>query len=91
MVEVIKKGAYLCTDAEDIFAAFGMQTPARRAPVLSDGETRVLSVLREAGELHAALVAERAGMSVCEVQAYLSSLELKGLAVRSGGNRYAPL
>lgn len=89
--ELIKKGAYLCTDAEDIFAAFGMQTPARRAPVLSDGETRVLSVLREAGELHAALVAERAGMSVCEVQAYLSSLELKGLAVRSGGNRYAPL
>lgn len=89
--ELIKKGAYLCTGAEDIFATFGMEPAARKTFVLSEGETRVLAALKEAGELHAAVVAERAGMPVYEAQAHLSSLELKGLAVKSGGNRYAPL
>ena len=89
--ELIKKGAYLCTGAEDIFAAFGMQPRARSAPKLSEGEVRVLAVLNGEGELHAALIAEKAGMPVYEAQSYLSSLELKGLAVKAGGNRYAPL
>ena len=89
--ELIKKGAYLCTGAEDIFAAFGMEIEEKQAVSLTAGEARVLAALKAEGELHAAVVAERTGMPVFEAQAHLSSLELKGLAVRSGGNRFAPL
>lgn len=89
--ELIKKGAYLCTGAEDIFSAFGMEQSGRKAAALSAGEARVLSVLQASGEAHAAVIAEKAGMPVFEAQAHLASLELKGLAVRAGGNRYAPL
>ena len=89
--ELIKKGAYLCTGAEDIFAAFGVEQTAKQPPSLTAGEARVLAVLQAEGEMHAAVVAEKAGMPVYEAQANLSSLEMKGLAVKSGGNRYAPL
>lgn len=89
--ELIKKGAYLCTGAEDIFSVFGMEQTSKRTETLSDGETRILAILRVSGESHAAAVAEKAGMPVFEVQALLASLELKGLAVRAGANRYAPL
>ena len=43
MVEVIKKGAYLCTGAEDIFAAFGMEIEEKQAVSLTAGEARVLA------------------------------------------------
>ena len=89
--ELIKKGAFVCTGAEDIFVAFGIEAAKKQQTQLPAGEQSVLAVLRQAGELHAAVVAERAGMPVYEAQAHLSSLELKGLAVKAGGNRYAPL
>ncbi len=89
--ELIKRGAGLCTDAEDIFSAFGMHDEAIDPPVLSREEHRVLAILRAEGELHAQLVAERAGMQIYEATAVLAALELKGLAVKAGGNRYAAL
>ena len=46
-------------------------------------------VLRDGGELHSSVLAERAGMKIFEAAAVLSSLELKGLAVKAGGNRYS--
>ena len=52
-------------------------------------ERRVYEVLREGGELHSSVLAERAGMKIFEAAAALSSLELKGLAVKAGGNRYS--
>ena len=87
--ELIKKGAYLCTCAEDILSCYGLECAASVREALTPSEERVLNVLREGGELHAALVAERAGMQVFEAIAALSSLEIKNYAVKSGGNRYA--
>ena len=89
--QLIQKGAYLCMGAQDIFSVFGMQQTERRAPSLTEGERRILGALRAEGEVHAAVLADKAGMPVYEVQAILVSLELKGLAVKAGGNRYAPL
>ncbi len=86
---LIQQGAFLCTDAGDIFSAFGMQRPARAAAQLTEGEARMLAILREAGEEHAAALAAKAGIPVWEAQAALSSLEMKGLAARAGGNRFA--
>ena len=89
--EMIKAGAWLCTSAKDVFAAFGMETEESPAAVLSEREQRLLSVLRETGGQHIAVLAERAGIPVFEASAVLSSLEMKGLAVRAGGNRYSPV
>ena len=89
--ELIKQGAYLCTDAGDIFAAFGMERAQRPAVQLTPQEETLLAELRLAGEAHAAVLAGRAGVPVWEAQATLASLELKGLAVRAGGNQYAAL
>ena len=89
--EMIKAGAWLCTSAKDVFAAFGMETEESPAAALSDREQRLLSVLRETGGQHIAVLAERAGIPVFEASAVLSSLEMKGLAVRAGGNRYSPV
>ena len=89
--EMIKAGAWLCTCAGDIFAAYGMAAEEKPRIQLSEKEERLLAVLKEAGELHAAVLAERVGLPVFEAQAILASLEMKGFAVRSGGNRFSAI
>ena len=89
--EMIKAGAWLCTCAGDIFAAYGMEAEEKPRVQLSEKEERLLAVLKEAGELHAAVLAERTGIPVFEAQAILASLEMKGLAVRAGGNRFSAI
>ncbi len=89
--ELIKKGAYLATSSEDILSVYGMERTARAAAELSPEEKKLLEVLREYGEAHAAVIAERVGMSAFEAMAILSALELKGYAVRAGGNQYSAI
>ncbi len=86
--ELIKKGAYLCTCAEDILFNYGMTPGRETAPALNEEERALIAALHEVEEAHTAQIAERTGMKVYEVAAILSSLELKGLVVKSGSNRY---
>lgn len=88
---LIKQGAYLCTDAGDIFEMFGMERTAHAAPALTKEEQKLFAVLSAAGEGHAAALAAKAGVPVWEAQATLASLEIKGLAARAGGNMYTAL
>lgn len=89
--ELIKKGAYLVTGAEDILSVYGMEAPAQQRAALTDGERRILQILRANGELHAAKAAQLCGMSIPEAAATLASLEMKNLVVKAGGNRYSAL
>ncbi len=87
--DLIKKGAYLATGAEDILSLYGM-APAEAVPAdLNDSERQVLGILRESGEMHLAEIAKRAGLLIHEASAVLSALEIKGVAVKSGGNKYS--
>ncbi len=86
---LIQKGAFLATNAEDILSSYGLECKPKERPSLSEQETKVLSVLRDGGSLHAAEVAAKAGLRVFEATAVLSSLEIKNLAVKSGGNMYS--
>ncbi|MDE5896307.1 MAG: DNA-protecting protein DprA, partial [Clostridia bacterium] len=86
--ELIKTGAHLTTGAEDIFSLYGIELRTEPKQDLPPEEEKVLGVLREAGELHVSEIAERAGMRIYEAAAVLSALEIKNLAVKSGGNRY---
>ncbi len=87
--DLIKKGAYLVTCAEDILSVYGFEEEKGEAASFTEEEERVLAVLKEKGEAHLAEVAEALGMRVFEVSALLSALELKGAAAKAGGNRYA--
>ncbi len=88
---LIQKGAFLVTDTEDILSVYGLHSIKTERVSLTAEETRVLEVLRTGGTLHAAVIAERADMQIFEAAAVLSSLELKGLAVKAGGNQYNAL
>ncbi len=89
--ELIKQGAYLCTDAGDILAMYGMERRRAEDVSLTPAEQTMLACLRDAGEGHAAALAAAAGVPVWEAQATLASLEIKGLAARAGGNQYTAL
>lgn len=86
---LLKKGAYVATGAEDILACYGMETVGKETASLSPEEQTLVTILREQGDLHAAQLAELASVQVFEAMATLSSLELKGLVVKAGGNRYS--
>ncbi len=89
--ELIKRGAYLVTKAEDIFSLYGIELKEEKKIELTAGEARVLDVLKDYGEQHPAQIAERAQMKIFEVTAVLSALEIKGVIVRSGGNQYSAI
>ncbi len=86
--ELIKRGAYLATKAEDILSVYGMEAEKEARMELSSDEGRVLDALKDYGELHPAQIAEKTGLKIFEVTAVLSSLEIKGAVVRGGGNHY---
>ena len=89
---IIKTGGYLTESAADILEKFGVDTaPKKERIALSADEERVYEALRNAGESHLTELAALANVPAYKVRAVLSALEVKGLAVALGGNRYAPL
>ncbi len=88
---LIKAGAYLVTSSADIFTVYGIE-PHRTEEAATEGdESRILKYLREQGETHVAALAEALGMRIFEASAALSALEIKGLATKTGGNKYSAL
>lgn len=88
---LIKRGAALVTDAEDVLSVYGLKKQEKSGTALSSEEERCLAALRDVGEAHVSEIAARAGIRIYEVAAVMSSLEMKGLAVKAGGNRYTAL
>lgn len=89
--ELLKKGAYVCTGVQDILETYHLREETSARAALSPQESEIYGILREEGEMHAAVLAERTGLAVYEVAAILASLELKGFAVKSGGNKYSSI
>ncbi len=87
--DLIKKGAYLVTEANDVLSVYGMARSEAVVVDLNEGEKQVLDILRESGEMHLSEIASRAHLLIHEASAVLSALEIKGVAVKSGGNKYS--
>ena len=85
---LIKKGAYLTENILDILGAFGLDCTSREQERLTPREQAILSVLRDCGEAHISAIAQKVGCPSFELLSEIASLEVKGLAVRLGGNRY---
>lgn len=86
---LIKKGAYLCENALDILSQFGVELPVEQCCDIDDDEEEILKVVRVCGEIHALQLAEATGKALRDVSAICAMLEIKGLIIRTGGNRYA--
>lgn len=87
---LIKAGAYLVTEAADILSVYGIEAQKEKPEAQAEGdEGRVLQYLRERGETHVATIAEALGLRIFEASAALSALEIKGLATKTGGNKYS--
>lgn len=89
---LIKKGAYLTENSVDILGRFGLNLKEPgSAPSLSPEEAGILEALKEFAEAHVSELSARTGLPPFRLFGVLSSLEVKGLIVRLGGNRFAPL
>lgn len=88
---LIKEGGKLVENAQDVAQGLGVTLKNReKRAELSTDEERLYEILKE-GEAHATELSQRTGIPVFKLRAILSSLEMKGLAVALGGNRYTAI
>ncbi|MBO5328421.1 MAG: DNA-processing protein DprA [Clostridia bacterium] len=85
---LIKKGANLCENILDIASVFGLDLKTRKKVSLSTEESKVLKVIKSTGSAHINEIALALNLQTYELFVPLSSLEIKGLIVRMGGNRF---
>ena len=86
---LIKNGAYLCESANDVFEVYGMSTAETAVEELDDEQKKIVNLLREEGELHTERIAAALGKKPFEVMAICSALEIKGIVIKTAGNKYA--
>ena len=86
---LIKKGGQLTDNILDILSAFGLDFKEPEKQPLSEEEQRLFSLIGSSGEIFVPDAAEKLGRQPFQLIPLLTSLEVKGLIVRLGGNRYA--
>ena len=86
---LIKQGANLCQNPLDILNAFGLDLKSSFIVTLSEDEKRVYAAIKEYGEIFTPTLAQNVGVPSFKLIPVLSSLEIKGLICRLGGNRYS--
>ena len=86
---LIKHGAYLCQNPLDILGVFGLDLKPSQKIELTEDEQRLYSAISEQGEVFLPALASEWGVQPYTLLPAISSLEIKKLIVRLGGNRYS--
>ncbi len=85
---LLKKGAYLTENSVDISERFGINLIKKKRVALTADEEKIYETLRELSEGHIEEISKTSGVPIYKARAVLSALEVKGLTVSLGGNRY---
>jgi DNA processing protein len=88
---LIKGGAKLTEEAKDVLDYFGLEITKRKAVDLTETEQKVWQYLADREEAHLTELAQAVGLPPFKVVSVLSALEMKGLVVKLGSNRFAPV
>ncbi len=87
---LIKRGGYLTESAADVFERLGVEYTERKIEIpLTDVERQMLGALKELGEGHIAEISAKSDVPTFKARAILSALQVKGLVIELGGNRYS--
>ena len=86
---LIKNGAKLTENAEDILTEFGLEVKEIPTVALTEIESQAVNYLRKAGEAHVSEIATALQIPLFKIPVLLSALEMKGVVVKLGGNRYS--
>ena len=86
---LIKNGAYLTETANDILEKYGFKGAEKPKIPLTETEEKAANFLFERGEAHISEISSAIGVPAYRLATVLSSLEIKGVAVKLGGNRYS--
>ncbi len=86
---LLKKGGILTENILDIFSVFGLDFKILEKLALPEDEAKLLDLIKSAGSAFVPDVAAQLGKQPFQLIPLLSSLEIKGLVVRLGGNRYS--
>jgi DNA processing protein len=88
---LIKQGAFLTEEALDIAEKFSLTLQKKASVALSREEELILSAFEDCQDGHVSELSAKSGIPVFKARSVLSALEVKGVAVNVGGNRYAPV
>ena len=88
---LIKNYGRLAENTLDIFGFFGLDFKPQDGVELSHDEKKLLDAIRESGEAFLPELAEKLGVLPFRLIPTISKLEIKGLIVGIGGNRYSAL
>ncbi len=87
---LIKEGGYLVESAEDIALRYGVDVKEEKREIpLTEEERRVYEAVKDGLELHVSEIAARTQIPAFKLKAIASALEVKGLLLSMGGNRYS--
>lgn len=89
---LIKEGAHLTENILDIFEVFGLDLEKPKNTVtLTEEEKAVLGQIKVLGEAFLPVIAENLNTFTYKLLPVVAMLEIKGLIVKLGGNRYCAL
>lgn len=86
---LIRDGATLARGAGDILEDFGIERAEPKKLTLTDEEIEVLALIKDAGDAFVPAIAAKLCKMPFQLIPVITSLEIKGLITRLGGNRYA--
>lgn len=87
---LIKRGGYLTECAADVFTRLGVEYKEQKIAIpLTDAETQMLNALKTLGEGHIIEISAKSGVPTFKARGVLSALQVKGLVVELGGNRFS--
>ena len=88
--KLIKNGAHLTENILDIFREFGLDLEKSEKPAsLTRDEAAVLEEIKITGEAFLPAIAQKLNKFTYQLIPVVTSLEIKGLITRLGGNRYS--